>query len=309
MEPRDYPKINMLQIHYFLETADSGSFTNAAKQLYTTQSTLSKTILSMEQVLNVTLFIRSHKRLILTDAGKHLYKKWKNLIEDFEYSIEECRFLQSGYLSMLSIGILDSHAPEKFALPQIRNFTKQRPDIHLSVRSYPVQEIREQILSGHLDLGYTVLYDIEQLQSDDLDYRIINICPHNVGMLSQNPLARHELLEIQDLKNCNFVSISPLYTPSYSGMINDLCHASGFEPNYVRYTNNAISLPYNLISERDIFLCDRNYRGYINPSFVELQFRPIANTRSGVALFWQKRNAKPELQQFIDSLNTNTDIF
>ena len=47
MEPRDYPKINMLQIHYFLETADSGSFTNAAKQLYTTQSTLSKTILSM----------------------------------------------------------------------------------------------------------------------------------------------------------------------------------------------------------------------------------------------------------------------
>jgi len=50
MEPRDYPKINMLQIHYFLETADSGSFTNAAKQLYTTQSTLSKTILSMEQV-------------------------------------------------------------------------------------------------------------------------------------------------------------------------------------------------------------------------------------------------------------------
>ncbi len=55
MEPRDYPKINMLQIHYFLETADSGSFTNAAKQLYTTQSTLSKTILSKEQVLNVTL--------------------------------------------------------------------------------------------------------------------------------------------------------------------------------------------------------------------------------------------------------------
>ena len=74
MEPKEYPKINMLQIHYFLKVAEKGSFTSAAKQLYTTQSTLSKTIISIEQTLGLTLFIRSHKRLILTDAGKHLYK-------------------------------------------------------------------------------------------------------------------------------------------------------------------------------------------------------------------------------------------
>ena len=47
MEPKEYPKINMLQIHYFLKVAEKGSFTSAAKQLYTTQSTLSKTIISI----------------------------------------------------------------------------------------------------------------------------------------------------------------------------------------------------------------------------------------------------------------------
>ena len=97
MEPKEYPKINMLQIHYFLKVAEKGSFTSAAKQLYTTQSTLSKTIISIEQTLGLTLFIRSHKRLILTDAGKHLYKKWKQVLEDFDHSVEECRILQSGY--------------------------------------------------------------------------------------------------------------------------------------------------------------------------------------------------------------------
>ena len=47
----------------------------------------------------------------------------------------------------------------------------------------------------------------------------------------------------------------------------------------MRYTNNATSLPFNLMSEQDIFLCDRNFRGYANPSFGEIQFRPVANTR------------------------------
>ena len=245
MEPKEYPKINMLQIHYFLKVAEKGSFTSAAKQLYTTQSTLSKTIISIEQTLGLTLFIRSHKRLILTDAGKHLYKKWKQVLEDFDHSVEECRILQSGYQSMLSIGMLDSHDPEKFALPQIRNFMRHKPDVYLSIHSNPVEAIRSEVLTGHLDLGYTVLYDVEQLQTEELDYCVINICPHNVGMLSKNPLAKEELIEIKDLAKYKFVSISPLYTPSYNGMIDDLCHQAGFEPDYVRYTNNATSLPFH----------------------------------------------------------------
>lgn len=56
MEPKEYPKINMLQIHYFLKVAEKGSFTSAAKQLYTTQSTLSKTIISIEQTLGTYAF-------------------------------------------------------------------------------------------------------------------------------------------------------------------------------------------------------------------------------------------------------------
>ena len=194
-------------------------------------------------------------------------------------------------------------------MPQIRNFMRHKPDVYLSIHSNPVEAIRSEVLTGHLDLGYTVLYDVEQLQTEELDYCVINICPHNVGMLSKNPLAKEELIEIKDLAKYKFVSISPLYTPSYNGMIDDLCHQAGFEPDYVRYTNNATSLPFNLMSEQDIFLCDRNFRGYANPSFGEIQFRPVANTRSGVALIWRKANNKPELKEFIDSLDVNPDMW
>lgn len=302
MGKKEYPRISTMQMHYFIEVADKGSFTSAANQLYTTQSTLSKTIITIEQALGVTLFIRSHKRLILTDAGRHLYNKWKDILENFDHSIEESRTLQSGYKSMLTIGFLDSHNPEKIAMTYVRQFLEKNPEIHITVHSYPVQEIREQILNGHLDVAYTVMYDVEQLNTDELNYRIIGTCPHNVGMLSSNPLAAKEILEIKDIADSSFVSISPLFTPSYNGMIDDLCAEAGFVPEYVRYTNNANSLPYNLFSSNDIFLCDRNYRGYTKSDFGEVQFRPIAQTSSGIAMIWNRANNKEELKTYLEGI-------
>ena len=302
MKPTESIKVNTLQMHYFLEVAKAGSFTSAAKQLYTTQSALSKTILSLERALGMTLFVRSHKKLSLTEAGRHLYEKWEALLTDMDQSIEECRILQNGYTSLLSIGILDSQNPERFAMPYIREFIAANPDIHINMLCYPVQEIRSLILSGHLDVAYTLLYDLEQLESDELNQRIISVCPHNLAMLAVNPLSDKEMLEIEDLKDCDIISISPLYTPSYNGMIDDLCASRGFKPHYVRYTNNALSLLYNLINERDVFICDRNYKGYAMPSFESVQFRPISGTKSGVALIWSKANKKQELLRFLDGL-------
>lgn len=305
MKKQEYLRINTLQMHYFLEVAENGSFTNTAKQLYTTQSTLSKTILSLEQALGVTLFIRNHKRLILTEAGEYLYKKWKILLADIDHSIEECRVLQGGYTSILSIGVLESHNPEMFALPHIRTFTRENPQVHLSIHSCPAQEIRHRLLTGNLDFAYTVLYDMEQLKIDELDFIILNKCPHNVGMLHTNPLAKKEYLEVSDLADSDFVAISPLYTPSYKGMLDDLCEKAGFAPNYVRYTNSATSLPYNLVSDNDIFICDRHYKGYQQPSFQTVQFRPLIHTVSGIVAVWRKNNTKPELSRFLELLRQN----
>ncbi len=303
MTQQEYLRISTLQMYYFIEVASCNSFTNAAQHLYTTQSTLSKTISSLEKTLDVQLFIRNHKRLYLTEAGQHLYKKWRLLLTDIEKSVDECRILQGGYAHSLSIGVLDSHNSEKITSPIIRKFMRENPNVNISVNAYPAQEIRKHLISGNLDLAFTVLYDIEQLDADAFDSIILNICNHSVCMLPANPLTDKEFLEVSDLKNCQFVSISPLYTPSYCGMIEDLCKQHGFQPHFIRYTTNAISLPYNLIGENDIFICDRNFREYQNPSLHFLQFRPLIHTNSGVIAAWKKDNAKKELKRLIEKIS------
>lgn len=294
--------ISTQQMSYFLEVASCQSFTIAALHLYTTQSTLSKAISSLERSLNVQLFHRSHKRLTLTEAGKHLYERWSVLLQDIERSTDECRVLQGGFADTLSIGVLDSHNQEKVSLPYLRAFKKDHPEFKFLINAYPVQEIRKRLIHGNLDAAFTVLYDMEQLKGEGFESIVLQTFPHNICMLSSNPLCEKEYLELSDLKDMYFIGVSPIFTPSYCGMIRDLCEPAGFSPNFVRYTSNAISLPYNLQDDNDIFICDRCYSGYSNPSSGRIQFRPLIHTESGICMIRKKDNENPTLKLFLASM-------
>ncbi len=62
-------RIDWNQLRAFLETAESGSLSAAARQLGLTQPTLSRQVASLEQALGVTLFERIRRSMVLTDAG------------------------------------------------------------------------------------------------------------------------------------------------------------------------------------------------------------------------------------------------
>lgn len=61
--------IDWNQVRAFLFSAESGSFSAAARALHTTQPTISRQVAALEQKLNLTLFERLGKTLVLTEAG------------------------------------------------------------------------------------------------------------------------------------------------------------------------------------------------------------------------------------------------
>ena len=63
-----------LQLETFIVVADLGSFNKAAEALYITPPAVTKQINLLEKDLEVQLFVRTHRGLILTEAGKSLYK-------------------------------------------------------------------------------------------------------------------------------------------------------------------------------------------------------------------------------------------
>ena len=68
------------QLRIFVAVAESGSFTKAAKKLYISHSTTSRTVTALENELSLRLFNRGNKILGLTEAGELLLKESRELL-------------------------------------------------------------------------------------------------------------------------------------------------------------------------------------------------------------------------------------
>lgn len=72
------------ELKVFLRVVETGSFSEAARALLTTPSTVSKLIARIEKRLGVRLIERSTRRLSLTDEGKLFYERGGALLADFD---------------------------------------------------------------------------------------------------------------------------------------------------------------------------------------------------------------------------------
>ncbi|MEF9841118.1 MAG: LysR family transcriptional regulator [Raoultibacter sp.] len=75
-------------LQYFLEVAQVGSFSSAARRLYISHQGLGKSIRLLEQELGVTLFERSGKRVRLTEAGVDLVPLARRCLDDQKILME-----------------------------------------------------------------------------------------------------------------------------------------------------------------------------------------------------------------------------
>lgn len=72
------------QLETFLCVVESGSFNKAAEKLYISPPAVIKQINLLEESLDLQLFVRTHRGLVLTEAGK-------SLSQDAKYIIQYCK--------------------------------------------------------------------------------------------------------------------------------------------------------------------------------------------------------------------------
>lgn len=84
------------QIESFIEVANAGSFSKAAKALYISPPSLIQQIDLLEQRLGIVLFERSHKGVSLTEAGAALYKDAVEIVRLSDQAVDRAKLIQSG---------------------------------------------------------------------------------------------------------------------------------------------------------------------------------------------------------------------
>ena len=143
--------MNLKQLEAFVQVAEGGSFSKAAKELYLTQPTISAHIASLEKEL---LFVRNTKEVGLSDDGKDMYKYARQIV-DLEKKIEE-RFGSKEDGEKHCITIAASTIPAQYLLPKVLiRFNEKYPNEQIKIIETDSAKVVTQIIDHMADVGFT----------------------------------------------------------------------------------------------------------------------------------------------------------
>jgi len=97
------PPIELRQLRYFVAVAEELHFGHAAERLHISQSPLSRAIRDLERDLGVVLFVRTTRRVELTDAGSLLLERSRRVLVEIDGAIADVR--RSGRPDSAVLGI------------------------------------------------------------------------------------------------------------------------------------------------------------------------------------------------------------
>lgn len=138
--------------HIFYITAECGNISQAAKQLYISQPAVSKAISRLEESFGTSLFSRSSRGVVPTEAGKLLYRQLETAFHAIHAGEEQLIRNEALGVGRLSIGVSTTLC-KYVLLPCLKEFIRANPHIKLTISCQPSYETISALESGRLDIG------------------------------------------------------------------------------------------------------------------------------------------------------------
>ena len=140
------------QLRYFLDIAQTEHLTQSAQNLFVTQSTLSHGLRQLEQELEIQLFDRLGRGLRLSQAGAAFRVHAARALQEIEagrMALADMTGLQSG---TLTVGVIPTFL-HTLVPATVAAFSMAYPRVNIVVRDLRAGPIEEQLVEGLLDVG------------------------------------------------------------------------------------------------------------------------------------------------------------
>lgn len=191
--------MNSKQIECFLVVAEYLSFTDAGKRLFTSQSTVSRQIVLLEEELGFELFVRGNNYVRLTPAGAIMIPAFKQVSEIIAYQKKLAMYTTLGKSGAINIGFLTNMNINKFCINYLEEFRDKYPEIVINYRCFPDGNYEQALQDNEIDLIFT--HDFDSLNS--INFISNSICTTNMQILYsiKHPAAYKGNLSFYDFQN------------------------------------------------------------------------------------------------------------
>lgn len=217
------------QLRYFLAVAEELHFGRAAKRLCIAQPPLSQQIRNLENDLGVRLFVRTSRRVELTQEGKALMEQARHILDATRRAEEMMRAMAMGQTGAIGIGFVGP-ALEAGLAGAIRSFYFKYPGIRLVLEESSTNLQLEKIGSGELDIGHVRLF---RQTFADFELRLIFRDNYVLALSREHALAKKKHIRLADLDSQPFISFPKTLHPVLHDEIFKSLSAAGAMVNVV----------------------------------------------------------------------------
>ena len=192
--------MNLYHLKTFYYTAKYKSLTKAADVLCITQPAVTKQIKQLQSHYDLKFLDIIGKKVVLTDAGEHLYSIADKIFDMESQAEESIRDFQQ--YSKGKINILSCESFGAYYIPYIIKYYKRtNQDINISV----MIGHNDSIIENTADLNNDIGFISKPIQNPKIS--VHEVLEDNIVLIANPafPLTRRDRLEIADLQGCNLI--------------------------------------------------------------------------------------------------------
>lgn len=201
--------MTLQQLKYIVTVADKGSISDAAKELFISQPSLTNAIKELENEMQITIFSRTNKGIVVSNAGDEFLAYARQVLE--QANLLEERFLNVKKQSpRFSVSTQHYSFAVNAFVDVIREFGGSQYDFTL--RETQTYEIIEDVsrLKSEIGILYTSSKNKEVImkliKQNSLEFEELFVANPHVFISSKHPLSEKDEITLDELEEYPYLS-------------------------------------------------------------------------------------------------------
>lgn len=290
--------MNLRALQYLTALADLRHFSRAAERCHVSQPTLSTQIRKLEEELEVQLFERHPRQVMLTPVGEEIVGRARTLLSEMEAIRAIARRSRDPHSGTVRVGIFPTLAP--YFLPHVVPEIRQAfPRLTLRLYEEKTEDLIHMLSEGRLDAGLLAL----PVTEDWLESRTLFEEPFVLAVPENHPLGSSKEVTMEDLADQELLLLEDGHCLREQAL--EVCQLSGAHEKLDFQATSMETLRHMVAANTGITLMPMLSIKPPLASTENLVTRPFRQPgpKRTIAMVWRKSSA---LADFLEEL---ADIF
>lgn len=220
------------QIRYFIATANTGQVSQAAMDLNVSQSAITTSLKSLEEMLDASLFTRHSQGMALTYEGNQFLQHALYIMSAVEEAMRIPSRSHEKIVGKIRIAMSYTVAGY-FAPPYLVRFQRSFPQVEIQLFEAQREQIEEGLASGQYDLAMMLTSNL--VNQEDIAFEVLLSSRRRLWLGANHPLRQKKHISLQDVADEPYIMLA---VDEASNTAQRYWNQTSYRPNVVFRTSS-----------------------------------------------------------------------